>query len=650
LLPVQRAHAINPNPLSDSAIDRARSWLHSCLENHDGCQQTIVERSGEKVHEDDKSVSALGPKSPFTFHFPSPIRLLQIKDVENQRHIKVVTLHDNSLNYVALSHRWNSGPMPSWVTRKENLDEHFSSLDATKFPKTILDAMIISRKLGLDYIWIDCFCIVQDDAEDWATQAAQMGDIYLHAQLTICADVATDDDSGFLHPREPMGEPYVSFNVRIGDTESSIVHARYYNYNDGETLLWAPDSGSAFYHNVIYSALNRRGWTLQERVLSPRILHFGVNQMFWECRHCIEAEDGHNVPSLEAWKSDIEAAFFSASISDFQVFKAWTALVVEYTKRQLTVSYDILPAVSAIARSIATRTGATYLAGLWKETLHLDLLWWISDPHSPIHQHGKWPDSWGGPSWSWTSVCGVARFEVIEKTNLTGNHGERQEDFRSAIELLNVQLDLSSSLNPFGRVEKGLLTIRGPVVQVAYQNPLFKKGTELLRTSKALEKAKAQGTNVTLPFEGWGDPVYERWMNQLRLSHGQAGTQAAYHDSHTREGSADLYAVLDTRLEKDEHMFSRSQEPIGVMFYDVPDNVPNNDQLEDEETWMVATALKTVDIDIKKRGISVFANCLILLEVPFKLDTFGRRGVGYIWGDRMGDWFENAERRTLTIC
>jgi hypothetical protein len=79
------------------------------------------------------------------------------------------------------------------------------------------------------------------------------------------------------------------------------------------------------------------------------------------------------------------------------------------------------------------------------------------------------------------------------------------------------------------------------------------------------------------------------------------------------------------------------------MFYDVPDDVPSSDQLEDEETWMVATALKTVDIDIRKRGISVFANCLILLKVPFKLGTFGRRGVGYIWGDRMGDWFENAE-------
>ncbi|KAF2811334.1 uncharacterized protein BDZ99DRAFT_350846, partial [Mytilinidion resinicola] len=80
--------------------------------------------------------------------------------------------------------------------------------------------------------------------------------------------------------------------------------------------------------------------------------------------------------------------------------------VTEYTKRQLTVPHDILPVISAIAKCIATRTGGTYLAGLWKETLHLDLLWWISDPEDPIHQHGDRPNSWRGPSWSWIGVQG----------------------------------------------------------------------------------------------------------------------------------------------------------------------------------------------------------------------------------------------------
>lgn len=44
-----------------------------------------------------------------------------------------------------------------------------------------------------------------------------------------------------------------------------------------------------------YTMLNempllRRGWVLQERVLSPRTLHFTSTQMFWECNQKIACE------------------------------------------------------------------------------------------------------------------------------------------------------------------------------------------------------------------------------------------------------------------------------------------------------------------------------------------------------------------------
>lgn len=47
------------------------------------------------------------------------------------------------------------------------------------------------------------------------------------------------------------------------------------------------------------SPLNGRGWVLQGRLLAPRTLHFGREQLFWECRECRHPE-GHAYQSLSA--------------------------------------------------------------------------------------------------------------------------------------------------------------------------------------------------------------------------------------------------------------------------------------------------------------------------------------------------------------
>ncbi|KAH8595409.1 hypothetical protein B0O99DRAFT_686830 [Bisporella sp. PMI_857] len=41
-----------------------------------------------------------------------------------------------------------------------------------------------------------------------------------------------------------------------------------------------------------YETLYSRGWTLQERLLSPRIIHYAVDQIYWECGKEFFAEDG----------------------------------------------------------------------------------------------------------------------------------------------------------------------------------------------------------------------------------------------------------------------------------------------------------------------------------------------------------------------
>ncbi|KAH9204844.1 hypothetical protein DL95DRAFT_271743, partial [Leptodontidium sp. 2 PMI_412] len=87
----------------------------------------------------------------------------------------------------------------------------------------------ITRSLGIRYLWIDCLCIIEDDPQDWEQQAAAISSVYRHAYLTISASASLDSTSGCFPP------------------------------------------------------LSTRGWTLQERVLSPRTVHYASDQLYFEC-------------------------------------------------------------------------------------------------------------------------------------------------------------------------------------------------------------------------------------------------------------------------------------------------------------------------------------------------------------------------------
>jgi hypothetical protein len=63
-------------------------------------------------------------------------------------------------------------------------------------PRTFQDAIETARAIGLEYIWIDSLCIVQDDPEDWKAESKQMMAIYSNAYLTIAATWGTSSDSG----------------------------------------------------------------------------------------------------------------------------------------------------------------------------------------------------------------------------------------------------------------------------------------------------------------------------------------------------------------------------------------------------------------------------------------------------------------------
>jgi hypothetical protein len=87
---------------------------------------------------------------------------------------------------VTLSYVWGHSPAASGAGP--------GSLPKT-FERTIEDAITIAVVLGFRYLWVDRYCIPQDNPAEKNSQIQRMGDIYANSALTIIA--AAGDDAEF---------------------------------------------------------------------------------------------------------------------------------------------------------------------------------------------------------------------------------------------------------------------------------------------------------------------------------------------------------------------------------------------------------------------------------------------------------------------
>jgi hypothetical protein len=131
--------------------------------------------------------------------------------------------------------------------------------------KTFQDAIIITREFGIDYLWIDSLCIVQDDSEDWARESSSMAGVYGSSTLNIAASGASDGSIGCFFRREETWKCQVELSFYDRRSLVDVVPRLMYE----RSLAAMP--------------LSKRGWALQERVLPPRTLYFTSTEVFWEC-------------------------------------------------------------------------------------------------------------------------------------------------------------------------------------------------------------------------------------------------------------------------------------------------------------------------------------------------------------------------------
>ena len=306
--------------------------------------------------------------------------------------------------YATLSYCWG-GDQRIVLTRK-TYDEFLNGVSLDSLPQTIRDAIKVTRKLGLKYLWIDALCIIQDSQDDKLREIGQMEAVYYNSYITISAASATSTSVGFLHPRPPLHVQPLELPLRLhlgSEIATSIMYE--------ESQLPAFEARN--------NPIEQRGWTLQEKLLSRRVLIYGAARLQWMCR---------SVPVDAGYSEVLQGSFFintqepECSSGDgtrnsgqrLKLYAGWEKTIMELTGRALTYPEDALHAVAGIAAKYQKEIQDDYVAGLWRGVLVRELLWHRTLEHKREKVPPR-PSRYIAPSWSWASCQGQISFPVTEQ-------------------------------------------------------------------------------------------------------------------------------------------------------------------------------------------------------------------------------------------
>lgn len=338
-----------------------------------------------------------------------PTRVLDVGiDAGNYPRLRHGKYCKNGGGYLALSHCWGSPiehPIPR--TLRANVDERFEKISMDILPKTFQDAVTLTRKLGLRYLWIDSICIVQDDYEDWRSEASRMEDVYKYAVCTIAAADSGNSSEGLFYERSYSGLHPYTLELQCPDEPDGVLRV----------VFPPPDT---FEEELIdKSHLAARAWTLQERALSRRILHFTKEKLIWECRAGCASDTspeegqygvGHYLPKLlmdelavrhKMMPADAPSPYDKVAKTSTElkpivwghigytntmrkdmlakpeqdVAELWLYMVANYSRRSITMESDRFPALQGLAKEFRGLIGGRYLAGLWQNDLANGLMW-----------------------------------------------------------------------------------------------------------------------------------------------------------------------------------------------------------------------------------------------------------------------------------
>lgn len=179
---------------SESTYRMIQEWISACVSTHDVCQRALRNGSPSTKPREAAMVTS-------EIQAPLPSRLIEVLKESEDDMLQLRLCDTRGLTgwYAALSHCW--GRTHHLSTSKSSLKERLTNIEFTILPKTFQDAVTVTSRIGLKYLWIDSLCIIQDDQEDWERESALIGQIYHNAYLTIAAAASLNGNGGCFHSR-----------------------------------------------------------------------------------------------------------------------------------------------------------------------------------------------------------------------------------------------------------------------------------------------------------------------------------------------------------------------------------------------------------------------------------------------------------------
>ena len=344
------------------------------------------------------------------------LKQIKLVDVETRR---IIMYPPDGCDYIALSYVWGDLEQPSY-----KLGEILPIV-----PATLEDAMVVTRNLGKQYLWVDSLCIDQENNAEKAIQIALMSTIYSGAWATIICLSGRSARSGL---------------PRVGTLQGVIPQPSCEIW--GKRLLSVMPTLS---QQISWSPWVSRAWTFQEGLLSPRRLFFTNHQVYFECNsvQCCESLDDSNSPfhlasdeqrlvalgavphfqdlsslmgpedaigrgvlrdPFRHISSDVDAEFYNDD------FSRYLTLVHSYTMKKMSHDADSLNAFSAMLTRLAENYyKGGFVQGLPVEDLPRALLWF--HPTLPRRRVDF-------PAWSWAGWEGGVNNIVVDGASIP--HGE----------------------------------------------------------------------------------------------------------------------------------------------------------------------------------------------------------------------------------
>lgn len=329
-----------------------------------------------------------------------PTRVLDVGKPEDPHPTIKLKVNETETHapYLALSYCWGekpkrTAPVPFLLLRKNTLQESTGGIRLESLQQSIQDAIFVTRQLGFRYLWVDALCIIQDCNIDRDGEVSRMASIYKNAAIIIAASSSEKATDGFLSNRIPPYLPDYMFYIPMSNGENGTVYLSAEAYEPEHPL-------------------DKRGWTLQEFMLSSRMLIFSDYEILWQCKEVdLRGVTGRGLEYLQPLETlpwtvfDDDAEPYFRNLDSDKVY-LWKTIVQQYTERKLKYPEDRLRAVTGITTELETLWRDANIYGLWKKWF-IELLAW----YKPDVDRERKRCLERAPSWSWASLDGVIRYE-----------------------------------------------------------------------------------------------------------------------------------------------------------------------------------------------------------------------------------------------